>query len=683
MRWMWFSDGSNTQELYNATKLDAWGRTRIASYGQTQYIADYAELGRRLPQSVKVTSPNGSRGIAYTGFDAVGRELSRDEDLPNSAGQLTQSYDPLGRLQGTRRMLGTTTKAFWTFTYDALGNVANLNDQLGTADATLSYLATDLDQICAVAYGGASPGGCNVKHDSFGNIFYEPTRTGYNSLSYFNSGDVRTIENEAGVTATFQYDAFGGVQDLTILKGSTELRHDRHFGAFISERAQKTPQATSSYLSRQFPGPGLSVSRRGPTGPWIYAFAESHGTRFTTDETGKFVQDLSYTPFGQATSSGAVAGSKEFTNEQWNEGDALDGFGLVRVGARVYDPTIGRFLSRDPLMIPRTAATSNPYAFALNDPMNLSDPSGLDPCGGSQTCLWSSNGGDTTSSNVGELLAFGIAAAHHFSGSGTFSGFDPSMYYPLLVANTFPAADFLREEVGPRIGGLMKVASGAAAFLVGAGLCAAGQCWIGAPLAAGGLDVSGSGALETVTARHHATLAETIHPFFGQLEEAGVNGAGLADLVVGARSALSVSGTPAGGAGGNWATIGAQSGGAVGQTTRLSCGAACGEMLTGMAQGGLIRSAGAPTTADMLAKVLGAGWRGGYVAPEALQVLLKRGDPFAAILYDGGKIPHFVVAQPGSVGRVFVRDPWAGGSTYEMAVDEFHRVWTGLVVIPK
>src|SRR5262249_35501985 len=47
--------------------------------------------------------------------------------------------------------------------------------------------------------------------------------------------------------------------------------------------------------------------------------------------------------------------------------------------ARMYDPVLGRFLSRDPLLIPRTAATTNPYAFAMNDPVNMTDPSGRDP----------------------------------------------------------------------------------------------------------------------------------------------------------------------------------------------------------------------------------------------------------------------------------------------------------------
>lgn len=159
-RWMWFSDGVDTQELYNASTLDVWGRVRAASYAQPSYSADYSDLGRRLPKTVKVSSSEGTRGLEFTGFDPVGRELARFEDVANSPGVHTHSYDALGRIQGTRRMLGATTTALWTFGYDSLGNVTTLNDQLGTADATLSYLATDRDRICGVSYGG-TPGACN------------------------------------------------------------------------------------------------------------------------------------------------------------------------------------------------------------------------------------------------------------------------------------------------------------------------------------------------------------------------------------------------------------------------------------------------------------------------------------------------------------------------------------------
>nr|WP_242544738.1 RHS repeat-associated core domain-containing protein [Corallococcus sp. NCSPR001] len=89
---------------------------------------------------------------------------------------------------------------------------------------------------------------------------------------------------------------------------------------------------------------------------------------------------MSYQPFGETSSTGSAApGSTLYTSTQWNDGQALAAFGLVNLGARVYDPVLGRFLSRDPLVVPRTAATTNPYAFAHNDPQNSSDPTGLDP----------------------------------------------------------------------------------------------------------------------------------------------------------------------------------------------------------------------------------------------------------------------------------------------------------------
>ena len=97
------------------------------------------------------------------------------------------------------------------------------------------------------------------------------------------------------------------------------------------------------------------------------------------------MQDVDYSPYGEPTSTGAQPGSSRYSNWQWNGGDALAAFGVSHLGARIYDPVIGRFLSRDPLLIPLTAATTNPYAFAMNDPVNGSDPSGLtDPRGEDQ-----------------------------------------------------------------------------------------------------------------------------------------------------------------------------------------------------------------------------------------------------------------------------------------------------------
>jgi RHS repeat-associated protein len=48
--------------------------------------------------------------------------------------------------------------------------------------------------------------------------------------------------------------------------------------------------------------------------------------------------------------------------------------GLVRFGARDYDPETGRWTAKDPI---RFAASLNLYGYALGDPIDLVDPTGL------------------------------------------------------------------------------------------------------------------------------------------------------------------------------------------------------------------------------------------------------------------------------------------------------------------
>jgi RHS repeat-associated protein len=66
-----------------------------------------------------------------------------------------------------------------------------------------------------------------------------------------------------------------------------------------------------------------------------------------------------------------------FTGEQ-RDGET----GLVYLRARMYDPQTGRFLQRDWLAKSAPGISGwNRYAYAANNPVNLTDPGGLDPLG--------------------------------------------------------------------------------------------------------------------------------------------------------------------------------------------------------------------------------------------------------------------------------------------------------------
>jgi RHS repeat-associated protein len=328
----------------------------------------------------------GSRAISFGGYDPLGRERSRTETKNGASPGTTTTftYDPLGQLSHAVQTTATATLFDQSFTYDALGNIHTLSDAAasgGPSTTTLSYLGADhdRDRICHIAYGSDSNTDCNVSYDEIGNIVSQQTSTGIRQYSYYIDGSVRSISDDKGSAAQFRYDALGEVQELDLTSNvSTDTRHDWHYGDLIAWRDVTTGGSTTSVLSRKIPGPhGFSATRRGAGGLWIFEFGEARGNRFFTDANGAFVQDVDYQPFGTATSTGAQPGSNLYSNEQWNSGDALAAFGISKLGARLYDPAIGRFLSRDPLLATQTATKTNPYAFAGNDPVNGSDPSGL------------------------------------------------------------------------------------------------------------------------------------------------------------------------------------------------------------------------------------------------------------------------------------------------------------------
>ena len=63
--------------------------------------------------------------------------------------------------------------------------------------------------------------------------------------------------------------------------------------------------------------------------------------------------------------------------------EMLDAVGLIHMNGRIYDPTIGRFLSVDPLVQePQNLQNYNRYSYVQNNPLSLTDPSGFSFLGG-------------------------------------------------------------------------------------------------------------------------------------------------------------------------------------------------------------------------------------------------------------------------------------------------------------
>lgn len=460
LRTIQFSDATGKQDIYSAQSIDDYARPTAATYGgTTSYQATYENGGRRLIQQLAVKSPKGSRQILFGQFDPLNRELSRQELTSDAANGRTTSlsYDALGRLATSSQTNGTSPLYNWKFEYDALGNIRMLSNTTRNISATLIYDTTDKDRLCHVGYADTVFGGwldglvtgslspyvpCNVKYDETGNIVTEATRTGSRQLSYFLSGNVRTI-TQKDKKASFAYGPFDQLQTLDVQTSANTNRHEEHYGALIERHDVASAGGTASFITRNIPGPsGVLASRRGFTKDWIYGFGELRGNRFSTNKDGSFVQNIDYQPFGESKSTGAAPDTADYTSYQWNGGEELAAFGVSHLGARVYDPVIGRFLSRDPLLISRTASSSNPYAFAANDPWNAADPSGLDPnlLGCDEEC---------ENSNIGfQPFPLGDSTG---SGSGTISADWVELHHPQVTPPTaFPLGPHTQEGIALR-----------------------------------------------------------------------------------------------------------------------------------------------------------------------------------------------------------------------------------------
>jgi RHS repeat-associated protein len=87
-----------------------------------------------------------------------------------------------------------------------------------------------------------------------------------------------------------------------------------------------------------------------------------------TDTTGAVTDNYTYDVFGAVTAhTGAGAQPFTYTGQQQ---DASANRGLVYLRARMCDPALGRFLTKDPLRFMQR------YAYAGDDPVNYVDPSG-------------------------------------------------------------------------------------------------------------------------------------------------------------------------------------------------------------------------------------------------------------------------------------------------------------------
>lgn len=152
---------------------------------------------------------------------------------------------------------------------------------------------------------------------------------------------------------------------------------------------------------------------------WEYLHRDHLGSvEKVTDESGLVILDTAFEPFGARRGADwqgeiseeelqdLLAAQGITTRRGFTGHEHLDRTGLIHMNGRVYDPTLGRFLSPDPIVQAPTYSQSwNRYSYVFNNPLSFVDPTGYESCSqeGLEESLESA-GGLSGSNEPGEFV---------------------------------------------------------------------------------------------------------------------------------------------------------------------------------------------------------------------------------------------------------------------------------------
>ena len=292
----------------------------------------------------------------------ISRMRWRDKGMAAYTQGLDFTYDGANRLTSGNGM-DNYAHTESGITYDRNGNLKTLSRSGFAVDNLIYHYSGNDNRLTSVTNTGANGNGVKngtsvYDYDANGNMTIDGSRGATIAYNYLNLPRTVTLN---GKTLTYDYDASGA-------------KHQYSDGSSIVKYSGTFEYKNANVLKRIGNSEGQIIPA-GDTLRFEYYLKDHLGNvRVVFDESGAIVQENGYYPFGIAIPR---SGTDAVNRYQYNGKEKQPETNWLDYGARMYDPTIGRFFTIDPLA--EQGRRWSPYAYAFDNPMRFIDPDGMWP----------------------------------------------------------------------------------------------------------------------------------------------------------------------------------------------------------------------------------------------------------------------------------------------------------------
>lgn len=398
------------RNLGSATGLQVV-QTNVYEDGTRRLLDASTSRSRAIDEPDTVPTNVASTNYAYDPAGNITSITDAPEGQPGQAERQCFQYDRLRRL--TEAWTQTASDAcaetpalgllagpapYWTtWALDAIGNRHTQTEHAVGGNTVSTYTpgaAADqphtLKNVKTVAADGSTTADGYI-YDDAGNL---DTRTldGPDTAEDFTFDATGKLTHVAKTTAgtadgatSYVYDADGNQLLRTVDDGDPTLL-DKTTANIFGQEATWTHGTTSVTTTRYYQHSGTTIAARDNTGlTWLAN--DHHGTTMWAIAAGTML----VLPTRRRDPYGNPRGTQPQTwpgDTGYVGGTENDSTGLTTLGARQYEPTTGRFISRDAVIDFNDPQQVNGYAYSNNSPLTFSDASGLRTCGNDDCSQW-------------------------------------------------------------------------------------------------------------------------------------------------------------------------------------------------------------------------------------------------------------------------------------------------------